>query len=363
MNCGVFVLLLWLSLLAGAAPAARLHLGWASLPGITPSSAAGMSPGVGRWQAPPDATQPKQLLRLEESLDAMGATYTVALYGYNSEQMEAAVEAAFAEVRRLDRMLSNYRPDSDFSEINHYAAERPVRVTPELFDLLSKCMEYSRESDGAFDITVGPLMKVWGFYKGTGRLPGKEEVARALRSVGYRKVVLNAENRTVRFTQPGVELDPGGIGKGYAVDRMVDILKDNGITSALVTAGGSSIFGLGTPKDEGEGWDVKIRDPKNARKTVATVHLKNESMSTSGNYEKFFEAEGKIFSHIMDPRTGYPAPGMLSVSVISPATLDSEAWTKPYFILGRDWAARHKPQDFRVFVCEDKASQPCAWLQ
>jgi thiamine biosynthesis lipoprotein len=260
-------------------------------------------------------------------------------------------------------MMSNYRPDSELTEVNRYAAERPVKVTPEFFELLADCMEYSRESEGAFDITVGPLMKVWGFYKGTGHLAPKESVARALKKVGYKNVILDRENHSVRFAQPGVELDPGGIGKGYAVDRMADILKDNGITSALVSAGGSSIYALGVPGNNDKGWEVKIRDPKNARKTIEDVYLKNQSMSTSGSYEKFFEADGRIYSHIMDPRTGFPAQGMLSASVITPRTLDSEAWTKPYFILGRQWAAKHKPADFRVFLCEDKAEQPCAWLQ
>ncbi len=304
----------------------------------------------------------RQLLRLEESVDAMGSTYSVVIYGYDRNQMVAAMEAAFDEVRRIDHLLSNYRLNSELSEINRFAAERPVKVTPEVFRLLSKCIEISRESEGAFDISVGPLMKVWGFYRGRGRLPSKDEVAQALKKTGYQKIQLDAENRTVRFTEAGVELDPGGIGKGYAVDRMVEILKENGITSALVTAGGSSIYGLGDPNN-GKGWEVKIRDPKNPRKTVAEVYLRNESLSTSGNYEKFFEAEGKIYSHIMDPRTGYPASGVLAVSVIAPKTLDSEAWTKPYFILGRQWAAKHKPKNFRVFICEDKAEQPCAWLQ
>jgi thiamine biosynthesis lipoprotein len=304
-----------------------------------------------------------QLLRLEESLDAMGSTYSIALYGYDEERMEAAIEAAFDEVRRLDGMLSNYRSGSELTEVNRNAAERPVKVTPELFELLANCREYSRKSEGAFDITVGPLMKVWGFYKGSGHLPGKEEVGRALKKVGYQNVILDAEKRTVRFSQPGVELDPGGIGKGYAVDRMVDVLKENGIESALISAGGSSIYALGTPNNESRGWEVKIRDPKDPRKTVEDFYLKNQSMSTSGNYEKFFEADGHIYSHIMDPRTGYPAAGMLSVSVIAPSTLDSEAWTKPYFILGRRWAAQHKPADFRVYLCEDRAEQPCAWLQ
>ena len=243
-----------------------------------------------------------QLLRLEESLDAMGSTYSIALYGYSEDRMEAAIEAAFNEVRRLDRMLSNYRTDSELTDVNRHAAERPVKVTPELFDLLAKCIEYSRQSEGAFDITVGPLMKVWGFYKGSGHLPTKEEVGRALKRVGYRNVILDAGNHTVRFSEPGVEIDPGGIGKGYAVDRIVDVLKENGIESALISAGGSSIYALGTPNDDPKGWEVKIRDPKNPRKTVEDLHLKNQSMSTSGNYEKFFEAEG---THLQ-PHHGSP---------------------------------------------------------
>jgi FAD:protein FMN transferase len=305
---------------------------------------------------------PRELLRLEESAGAMGGAYTVALYGYDRNRMLAAIEAAFEELRRLDGLLSNYRPESDLSQVNRLAAERPVRVTPEFFEFLERCLEYSRQSEGAFDISVGPLMKVWGFYRGAGRLPRKEEVDRALQKVGYRNILLDPGSRTVRFAQPGVDLDPGGIGKGYAVDRMVEVLKENGISSALVSAAGSSIYALGTPNN-GKGWEVKIRDPKDPRKTLEELYLKDQSMSTSGSYEKFFVAEGKVYSHIMDPRTGYPATGTLAVSVVAPRTLDSEAWTKPFFIHGRQWAAQHKPKEFRVFLCEDKAEHPCAWLQ
>jgi len=137
--------------------------------------------------------------------------------------MEAAAQAAFDEVRRLDEMLSNYRPSSEWSRVNREAAERPVVVGQELFDLLAACLEYSRRSQGAFDISVGPLMKVWGFYKGSGRLPHRAEVQAALKKVGYRQITLDPGRRTVRFDRPGVELDPGGIGKGYAVDRMIQV--------------------------------------------------------------------------------------------------------------------------------------------
>ncbi len=303
------------------------------------------------------------VLRFEESLDAMGSAWSVVLYGEDRFKLQAAVESAFDEVRRLDGMLSNYRPDSEWTRVNNEAGKGPVRVSEELFNLLSACIRYSEASDGAFDITVGPLMRVWGFYKGSGRFPHRAEIKGALASVGYRHIVLNRQERTVRFTRPKLEMDPGGIGKGYAVDRMVAILRAAGVTSGFVTAGSSSIYAIGSPPNEPRGWRVSIRHPKDANRSVEEIHLKNESMSTSGNYEKFFRADGKIWAHIMDPRTGYPAQGMLSVSVIAPKTLDSEAWTKPYFINGRRWAASHKLQGSRVFLCEDKSEPSCAWLQ
>jgi thiamine biosynthesis lipoprotein len=309
------------------------------------------------------------LLRLEKSADAMGSTYSIALYGQDRVRMEAAADAAFDEVRRLDDLLSNYKPDSEWSEVNQLAAVRPVKVSPELFRLLGECVRYSRESEGAFDITVGPLMKVWGFYKGSGHLPHKPEIQTALARVGYRHIHLDEAAQTVRFDRAGVEMDPGGVGKGYAVDRMVDALKRNGVAIAFVAGSDSSIYGMGAPPDQPKGWQVKIKDPWDQRKTVAEVWLKDASMSTSGSYEKFFRAEGKIYAHIMDPRTGYPARGSVSVSVIAPRTVDSEVWAKPYYVNGRQWAVKHRPKDFEVFFCEDRPDKkdrmdkPCAWLQ
>jgi len=307
------------------------------------------------------AQQP-ELLRLDKAGDAMGATYSVVLYGRGQAQMEAAADAALDEVSRLDAMLSNYRASSEWSEVNRHAAEAPVKVSPELFQLLSACVEYSRASEGAFDISVGPLMKLWGFYKGYGSLPKPAEVAAAIGKIGYRHIHLDAAASTVSFDRPGVELDPGGIGKGYAVDRMVDVLRRRGFQIALVAASDSSIYGMGAPPTEPRGWRVEIKDPRNARRAAAEVFLKDMSLSTSGSSEKFFRAEGRTYAHIMDPRTGYPAQGTLAVSIVSPRTIDSEAWAKPYFVNGRQWAAKHKPAEFRVFFCEDKAEQPCAWL-
>lgn len=301
-------------------------------------------------------------VKLERDVYAMGTEFTIDLYGANMTALESAAEQASDEVKRLDQVLSNYIPDSELSKVNREAFLHPVEVSPELFSLLSECMTYSRESEGSFDITVGPLMKIWGFYKGSGHLPHRAEVRTALDQIGYRNIELDASRRTVRFKKQGMSLDPGGVGKGYAVDKMVGVLQANGVATALVSGGGSSIYGLGAPPDSPRGWYIRIRDPKDEQKTAAEIYLKNDSVSTSGNYEKFFFAEGKLYSHIMDPRTGYPSEGMLSVSVVAPRTLDSEVWAKPYYILGRDWTLRHKPASFRVLMCEDKAGATCEWL-
>ncbi|MBI5282589.1 MAG: FAD:protein FMN transferase [Candidatus Solibacter usitatus] len=291
----------------------------------------------------------------------MGTTYTVAAYGRDRFGLDAAMEEAFEEAHRLDQLLSNYRPESEWSRVNREAAKRAVPVSEELFRLLERCLEYSRASEGTFDITVGPLMKIWGFYKQDGRLPHRAEIRTAQARMGYRHILLDARARTVRFDAP-VEMDPGGIGKGYAVDRMVETLRKSGVGSGIVSAGRSSIYGIGTPPDEPRGWRVTIPDPRDGRRTAAEYFLKNASMSTSGTSEKFFVAGGVTYSHIMDPRTGYPARGVLSVSVIAPRTLDSEAWTKPYFIQGREWTAQHKPKEFQVFLCEDRTEFACVSL-
>ena len=294
--------------------------------------------------------------------EAMGATFSVTACGADRAALDAAVAAAFAEVHRLDRMISNYDPRSEWSDLNRRAAAGPVAVSRELFQLIADCMRYSSESEGAFDITVGPLMKVWGFYKDEGKLPRDTEVKLVLARVGYRHVRLDPMALTVAFDREGVELDPGGIGKGYAVDRMADILRARGVTRALISGGGSSIYGIGAPLDSPEGWRVTIRAPGDPHRVAAEVSLRDMSLSTSGSYEKFFWAEGLKYSHIMDPRTGYPARGTASVSVVAPRTIDSEAWAKPYFVDGRTWTGQHKPQNFKVFFCEDAGQQKCGWI-
>jgi FAD:protein FMN transferase len=301
--------------------------------------------------------------QLERTTYAMGTTFSVVLYGSDPASMKQAVDAAFDEAHRLDALLSNYLPESEWSRINREAAAHPVPVSPELFNLLSKCTDYSRASGGTFDLTIGPLMRAWGFFGGDHRVPSPGEIRETLAIVGYQHVQLNAQGHTVRFDRHGVEIDPGGVGKGYAVDRMVEILHSRGFRSALVAASGSSIFGIGNPPQEPRGWSINIADPWDHRKNIAQVFLKDQSLSTSGSSEKSFRAGGHRYSHIMDPRLGVPAENAVQVTLMAPRALDSEVWAKPYFIQGRAWTAAHKPRSWRVLYCENTAGTPCSWVE
>ena len=306
---------------------------------------------------------PQQLEKLEKSTDAMGTTFSVVLYGSDPVSMKQAIDASFDEAHRLDALLSNYLPDSEWSRVNRDAAAHPVQISPESFGLISDCAEYSRASEGAFDVTVGPLMRAWGFFGGEHRVPSSDEIRAVLAIVGYQHVHLDAHNRTVRFDRSGVEIDPGGVGKGYAVDRMVEILRARGFRSALIAASGSSIFGLGNPPEEPRGWAISIADPWDHRKNAAQVFLKDMSLSTSGTAEKAFRAGGHRYSHIMDPRRGVPAETAVQVTVIAPRAIDSEVWAKPYFVQGYAWTAAHKPKSWRVLYCEDTPGAACSWVE
>ncbi len=255
----------------------------------------------------------------------MGSEYQIVVYGPNRAVLAEACEQAFAEIDRLDDLLSNYKPQSELSRVNATAAKGPVKVTPEFFDFLRVSDEFRRQTFGAFDITLG-----------RGRLS------------------LDTRNSTVEFTTPEVKLDPGGIGKGLAVDHAIDILKAAGIKRALVSAGMSTINAIGTPPGEDQGWKITIRSPKSKDIAAATVYLKDNSLSTSATYEK-----GR---HIIDPRTKKPPEnGVEAVSSMAITGTESDAITKCFFVLGRQGASaflRAHPSD-RALVCDPE----CSWVK
>jgi FAD:protein FMN transferase len=283
---------------------------------------------------------PRTLARHEASRMSMACAYDILAYGEDGGALPGVLEAAFDEVDRIDRLLSHYKPESPLSRLNREASSGPVRVEPELFDFIAESLRYSRESDGAFDITVGPLMKTWGFFRGGGRLPPAAEIDEVRGRIGYTHVVLDARERTIRFDRPGVELDLGGIAKGYAVDRAVAVLRRSGVRAALVSAGGSTIYGLGAPPGR-EAWEVSLQDPYDSERTALTVRLRDRALSVAGRAEKSFERGGIVYSHIMDPRTARPVQGVLSVAVLTATGTAGDALDDAFFVEGVERSRVH----------------------
>jgi thiamine biosynthesis lipoprotein len=278
----------------------------------------------------------------------MACVYSIAAYGDDAAALPHILDEAFDEVDRIDRLMSHYKPESPLSRLNRDASSGPVIVEPELFDFIDLSLRYARESGGAFDITVGPLMKAWGFFRRSaiagatagagdgevdGRIPPWPELTALRRRVGYQHVRLNRDDHTIRFDRPGIELDLGGIAKGYAVDRVVRLLKSRGIGAALVDAGGSTIYALGAPPGKAA-WDVALQDPLDARATARTLPLKDRALSVAGRSEKSFEVNGVTYSHIMDPRTARPVQGMMTVIVLADSGTAGDALDDAFFVQG-----------------------------
>ena len=309
--------------------------------------------------SPPQGTVVTSPVRYEASHPAMGTVYTVAAYGADADFLAATVNEVFDEIDRLDAQMSNYKPESELSRINRDAAHQDVVVEPHLFGLIQLCLRLSEDTEGAFDVTVGPLMKAWGFFRGEGHVPNPQEIRDVLRHVGYRHVHLDAERRALHFDEAGIELDLGAKAKGYAVDRAVDILKENGVSSALVSAGNSSIYALGAPPGE-RAWKISLRDPFNGNRAAEVIYLKNFSVSTSGSYERFFTLGGRKYAHIMDPHTGRPVENMLSTAAFTEHTADSDGLSTALYVLGveasRKYLAQH-PNVATIFYLPAGAEQ------
>ena len=263
----------------------------------------------------------------------MGTEFTLTLFVSDQPGAEHVASAVFDEVDRLEALLSNYRPTSELSRISREAATRPVITDPEIFRFLDRSLYWSRISDGAFDITVGPLLRSWGFFFHTGRIPSTTELAALHHRIGWRHLYLDPTTRAVRFTNhQAMELDPGSIGKGFAVDAAITILREQGITAALLSAGNSTIYGLGAPPGT-QGWSVDIPDPLHPGHLASTVWLHDTSLSTGACTEKFFIHNGHRYCHIFDPRTMRPVEGMLQTTVIDRSATDSDALSTVTFVL------------------------------
>jgi thiamine biosynthesis lipoprotein len=266
----------------------------------------------------------------------MGTVCEIIAYpgsGSSREQTEVAVNAAFDEIKRIDGTLSNWKASSDLMQLNAAAGAegqpRPrVVVGRELFDRVVAALTIAQQTDGLFDPTVGPLMRYWGFLPGNSH--SREKLAEVKRRVGWQKVHVDATTSAIWFDEPGMELDFGGIAKGYAADRAARELKKRAVSSALVSLGSSSITVIGVPP-EADGWKLAIKDPRDGDSALAEVVLHDgESLATSGTYE---HRKGKR-SHLIDPRTGQAITVTASVTVISKSGEEADALTKPFILLG-----------------------------
>jgi FAD:protein FMN transferase len=268
---------------------------------------------------------------------AMATRFEIVLHGENPVALRAAGEEALAEIEGLEARLSLFRAGSEIAHLNARAAQEPVRVTPELFALLQQAQKLHQESSGAFDITIAPLVRCWGFMGGSGHFPTPDDLAEVRAKVGMPLVHLNPADFTVRFAREGVMLDLGAIGKGYAIERAAEMLRDAGVTSALLHGGTSTVQALGHPPGE-ESWRIAIDSPPAATGApttrLATVPLKDEAMSVSAIRGKFFQAEGKTYGHILDPRTGEPATGALLAAVVLPSATETDALSTALLTLG-----------------------------
>jgi FAD:protein FMN transferase len=278
----------------------------------------------------------------------MGTRIYVQLWAEDATKGNEAIDAVMAEMRRIDELMSHYKPESELSQINERANREPVQVDQELFELIKLSTYYSQITEGAFDITYASVGYLYDYPKHVH--PTEAQIKSALPAVNWRNMLLDEAQHTVRFEHPGMRIDLGGIGKGYAVDRGVAILKARGIDHAVVTAGGDTrIIGdhMGRP------WLVAIRHPDNPQKVVTRIPLSDAAMSTSGDYERYFDEDGVRYHHIIDPHTGHSASKVRSATVIAPTATQTDGMSKTAFVLGPEKALEiinRMPEYDAVFI-------------
>ncbi|MBN9692836.1 MAG: FAD:protein FMN transferase [Verrucomicrobia bacterium] len=268
---------------------------------------------------------------------AMATRFELVLPGADEVRLRAIAEEALDEIERLENLLSRYRPHTDIARINRGAAFAPVPISPETFRLLERARKLTEFTEGAFDPTVGALLEVWGFTSGAGRTPEPDLLEAARTRIGWNQVELDDSHSTVRFLQPGVSLDLGAIGKGYALDVAVERLREAGVKSALIHGGTSSMVAIG-PRPDGSPWFVSV---VNSPESSQTIPLQNESLSVSAPTGKWFRDEaGLLQGHVLDPVLGKPVAVSHPAAVVSPFATDSDALSTALLVRGPQFTGK-----------------------
>jgi FAD:protein FMN transferase len=276
-----------------------------------------------------------------EAIDLMGTRVSVELWDDDEERGRALVTEVLNDYRRIDEAMSTYKPESTLSFVNAHAAEMPVPLDAELFGLIGRALDLSAVSHGAFDITYESVGYLYDFR--AHQHPNGDQIAAHLEAISYRHVVLDPATRTVRFTKPGVRINLGGIAKGYAVEHGAALLAARGIENALLNAGGDTRV-LGDRR--GQPWIVGIRHPRRGDEVVTRMPIENEAISTSGDYERFFEEDGHRYHHILNPATGLPTEGVLSVTVIGPDATTTDGLSTTLFVMGPEAGLKMLAESF-----------------
>ena len=300
---------------------------------IDPLRIAAAAQGILEPTEPAPVADPDAVL-LRYSRRAMATTFEIVL-PFGTPDAYAVADAGLDEIDRLEQQMTVYRDDSVVADINRRAAHEPVPVEVRLFDLFVRCGELHRESRGAFDIAVGPLVKLWGFYRRQGRMPTLDERREALAVSGMRHVLLDPAAKTIAFDRVGVELNLGSVGKGHALDRVVRLLhREAALRSALIHGGHSSVYAVGSEPGTNAGWLVGLRDPDAPDLRLGCFRLRDRGLGISATTHQFFEHEGRKFGHLLDPRTAWPAEGIAISAVTAPTAAEADALATAFFVLG-----------------------------
>lgn len=262
----------------------------------------------------------------------MGSAFSLTLYGTDEASLQPHFARAWAEIDRIERLISSWQANSQTSKINQQAGQKAVPVSKELYDLIYRALKVSRLTKGAFDISYAAMDRIWKFDGSMTELPPPEKIQASIRHVGYAQVELRPSDTTVFLKQSGMKIGFGAIGKGYAANRVRDLLKKAGLAQGLINAGGD-LFCWGKPPGK-KYWEIGLAHPAKPGQWIAWIPLRDQSVVTSGDYERFVEFEGKQYAHIIDPRTGWPASGLKSVSVICPDAELADALATAVFVMG-----------------------------
>jgi thiamine biosynthesis lipoprotein len=296
-------------------------------------------------------------------IHAMGTYVNVTLVTADSAASVADAAAAHAAIQLVDSLMSNWTTTSEVARINRVADSVTTHVQPLVADVIARSLRVWRGSDHTFDITIEPLVRAWGFIGGPRRVPTDQEARAAWALVGAGDVAFDSAAGTIHFARRGMRIDLGGIAKGYAVDRAMDVLRARGVKAALVDASGN-MMSLGTPPGS-EHWRIGLRDPRDRVPYFARLWLDGDAISTSANYEQFVTKDGKRYGHIMDPRTGQPASGLLAVTLVAPDATTSDAWDTPLYILGLE-AAKAKlvaRTDIAAVLIQPGEGRDTVWVE